>query len=293
MEINRRDFLRFAGSAAAVLGLSAAQLRRAEDALAATESPPVIWLSGSSCTGCTVSLLNAVNPTIDQVLLNHISLKYHPQLSTAAGALAVSSISSTRAAGGYVLVVEGAIPTAAGGKYCYVWDDKGVPVTMASAVQSLAANAAYLVAVGACASYGGIPGANSLTGSQGLGRFTGRGVINLPGCPAHPEWVVGTLVQVLGGSMPALDSNGRPSALYKSSQSLQERCPRRGGQEAHQFGLDGACLQELGCQGPRSHCDCDTRLWNNKQGYCIGVNGLCIGCTEPSFPAFPLHTNGD
>lgn len=288
MEITRRDFLRVAAASAAALGLSAAQLRQAEDALAAASSPPVIWLSGSNCTGCTVSLLNAVNPTIDQVLLNNISLKYHPQLSSAAGDLAVSSIRSTQAAGNYILVVEGAIPTAANGKYCYVWDENGTPVTMASAVRSLAANAKHLVAVGACASYGGIPKANSATGSQGLGTFLGRKVVNLPGCPAHPDWIIGTLVQLVGGTTPRLDSNGRPTA-YFTSQSVHNRCPRRGTRAADAFGQNGRCLKELGCKGPGARCDTDTRLWNNKQGYCIGVNGLCVACTEPEFPAFPLH----
>jgi hydrogenase small subunit len=293
VEISRRDFLRYAAASAAALGLSASQLTRAEEALAASSSPPVLWLAGANCTGCSISLLNAVNPTIDQVLLNNISLKYHPQLSTAAGDLAVSTIRSTAAAGNFVLVVEGAIPTANNGKYCYVWDEGGAPVTMASAVQSIAAKAKYVVAVGTCASFGGIPKANPVTGARGVGAFLGRSVVNLPGCPSHPEWIIGTLVQILGGTMPALDSNGRPSALYKSSRTIHERCPRREREEAHSFGQNGLCLKELGCKGPNSHCDSDTRLWNNKQGYCIGVNGLCVGCTEPNFPAFPLHHSGD
>ena len=78
MKISRRDFMRYAGAAAATLGLSGVELAQAAEVLASATSPAVIWLSGSGCTGCSVSLLNAVNPTIDQVLLNTISLKYHP-----------------------------------------------------------------------------------------------------------------------------------------------------------------------------------------------------------------------
>ena len=157
MNVTRRDFLKAAAASAAALGLSRVQLTRLETALAASSRPPVIWLSGQACTGCSVSLLNAVNPTIDQVLLNTISLNYHPNVMAAAGDLAVAAARSTAQAGGYILVVEGAIPTASSGRYCYVWDEGGRSVTMADAVASLAATAQFVVAVGTCASFGGIP----------------------------------------------------------------------------------------------------------------------------------------
>ena len=250
-------------------------------------------LTGSACTGCSVSLINYINSsdqtTIADVLLNTISLKYHPQLSAAAGDLAVGAVRSTQQAGGYVLVVEGSIPTADGGRYCYVWDEGGRSVTMAEAVRSLADNAQYVVAVGTCASFGGVTGAYSGAGAKGVGSFLGRSVVNLPGCPPHPDWIVGSLVKILSGSMPALDSNSRPTSYY-TPEVIHERCPREEAEEASQFGQNGYCLGELGCRGPSCHADCDMRKWNNKQGYCIGVNGLCIGCTEPNFPAFPLHT---
>src|SRR6266542_983810 len=92
MNMTRRDFLRWAGASAAMLGLTALDLQDLEKALASAGSPPVLWLQGSSCTGCSISLLNSVNPTIDSVLLNTISLKYHPNLSTAAGDLAISTL---------------------------------------------------------------------------------------------------------------------------------------------------------------------------------------------------------
>ncbi len=291
MDVTRRDFLKYAAASAAALGLSRVQLARLETALAASSRPPVVWLSGQACTGCSVSLLNAVNPTVDQVLLNTISLNYHPNVMAAAGDLAVSAARSTAQAGGYILVVEGAIPTASNGRYCYVWDEGGRAVTMADAVSSLAATAQYVVAVGTCASFGGIPARYGPSASMGVGAFLGRPVINLPGCAAHPDWIIGSLVQVLTGPLPALDSYNRPTAFY-TPQVVHDRCPRRETEEASQFGQDGLCVEELGCKGPRSHCDCDIRKWNNGQNWCIGANGLCIGCTEPSFPAFPLHAGG-
>jgi len=171
VEISRRDFLRLAGASAGALGLSSLQLAQVEQALASASSPPVLWLSGSGCTGCSISLLNAVNPTIDQVLTSTISLKYHPQLMAAAGDMAVAAARSTQQVGGYVLVVEGAVPTGASESFCYVWDEGGQPVSMASAVKSLASPAKYVVAVGTCAAFGGIPAAYSPSGARGVSAY--------------------------------------------------------------------------------------------------------------------------
>jgi hydrogenase small subunit len=289
MEITRRTLLLYAAASAAGLGCSRLQLPRLEKALAAGSRPPVIWLSGQACTGCSVSLLNAFNPTIDQVLLNTISLTYHSTVMAAADDLAVSAARSTAEAAGYILVVEGAIPTASSGRFCYVWEEDGRAITMADAVSSLAATAQYVVAVGTCAAFGGIPAVYGPAGALGVGAFLGRPVINLPGCPAHPDWIIGSLVQILSGSMPRLDAHGRPTQFYKS-EVIDERCPRDDADEATSFGQEGRCLEGLGCKGAQAHADCDTRKWNNGQNWCIGANGLCIACTEPDFPAFPLHT---
>jgi hydrogenase small subunit len=292
MHMSRRDFLRYVGASAAALALSPLQLERVEEALAATSSPPVIWLVGSACSGCSVSLMNAVNPTVDQVLLNTISLKYHPTLMTAAGELAVKAATSTAAAGDHILVVEGGIPTGESGRYCTVWDEAGVPVTMADAVRKLASKARLVVAAGTCAAYGGVPSAFCGTNVKGVRDFLGGSVVNVPGCPPHPDWMIGTLAAALSGQLPQLDNYYRPVTFYKR-EVIHERCPRKDAEEASQFGQRGRCLEELGCKGPISHADCDLRLWNNRQGWCIGANALCIGCTEPSFPAFPLNRNGE
>jgi hydrogenase small subunit len=273
MRISRRDFIRYAAASAAALGLSQLQLAQAEEAITSASSPPVLWLAGAACTGCSVSLLNAASPTIDKVLLNAISLRFHSTLMAAAGALAVAQATATSQTGGHILVVEGAIPTASAGRYCYVWDQGGRPVTMAEAVRALAAKARYIVAVGTCATYGGIPRSNPGAAAKRLGAYLGRSVVNLPGCPTHPDWIIGTIVQILGGTMPRLDGYGRPVIYYKP-QVIHERCPRKERDEASRFGQDGLCLEELGCKGPHAHADCDVRLWNNRQNWCIGANGL-------------------
>jgi hydrogenase small subunit len=292
MYISRRDFLKYAGTSAAALCLSRLQIERVEEVFAATSSPPVIWLVGAACSGCSVSLMNAVNPTVDQLLLNTISLKYHPTLMAAAGEMAVAAAISTATQGNYILVVEGGVPTGEGGKYCTVWEEAGKPVTMAQAVSDLAARAQSVVAVGTCAAFGGIPSAFCESNVEGVGAYLGQSVINVPGCPPHPDWMIGTLAAAIAGTPPQLDSLHRPRAFF-TSEPIHERCPRRESEEASDFGQKGRCLQELGCQGPRSHSDCDQRRWNNAQNWCIGANALCIGCTEPTFPAFPFHRNGE
>ena len=59
--------------------------------------------------------------TIDDLLLKTIDLEYHPTVMAAAGPLAVKAATDAKAKGGYVLVVEGAVPTGGGGKFCTVW----------------------------------------------------------------------------------------------------------------------------------------------------------------------------
>lgn len=291
MRITRRDFLKLATASALAYGLNELHLFKLQKAFAATGAkPPVIWLSGAGCTGCSMSLLNAANPTVDQVLTGVIDLKFHPNVMAGAGDLAVSSASSTRQAGGYILVVEGGIPTGFSGGSCYVWSEGGKRVTLAEAVTSLAAHAQYIVAVGTCAAYGGIPGAYAPTATKGLGSFLGKSVVNIPGCPAHPDWIIGTLAQVIGGTVPALDTYGRPVTYF--SKTVHNQCPRRDFDDASGLGQPNRCMEEIGCRGPHTYADCPVRKWNNAQSWCIAVNSPCIACTEPSFPSFPLRSGG-
>ena len=79
---------------------------------------PVIWLQGAGCTGWSVSLLNAASPSIKNLLIDevipgkHVSLRFHPTVMAGAGVQAIQAMEETQKKGGYVLVVEGAIPTA-------------------------------------------------------------------------------------------------------------------------------------------------------------------------------------
>lgn len=291
MQISRRAFLQYCMASAGSLGLSASVLGRLEEAAAQNAAlPNVIWLSGAACTGCTVSLANlfsTAQPTdIADLLISHINLAYHSTLMAGAGDLAVQNMRSA-ANGSYILVVEGGIPTAFGGYTCVLWTENGTEVTALSAVRALAPRALAVLAVGTCASFGGIPGGQpNPTGVVSVRSATGVNAINIAGCPAHPDWIVWTIANLLAGTVPRLDSQGRPAALYGSGEdsSIHERCPREETEEASTFGVEGRCLRELGCKGPQTSADCPSRKWNSATNWCIGANSICLGCTEQGFP---------
>lgn len=255
----------------------------------ANGGPTVLWLSGAACSGCTVSLANRIATTeptdVGDLLINHINLAYHTTLMGAAGDVAVKRLNDL-SAGPFILAVEGGIPTAFNGKACILWNDNGAEVTALGAVKALADRSIANLSIGTCASFGGIAaGSPNPTQIQSLSQATGKSTINIPGCPAHPDWIVLTIAELLAGRTPALDSSGRPTTFF-SGESLRvhSRCPRREAGEASTFGLDGRCLEELGCKGPSTQGDCPTRLWNNKTNWCVGANALCLGCTESGFP---------
>ena len=178
MPISRRDFLQATSAVAAAFGLRAI----GPGAVSASEQrPSVVWLQAQGCTGCSISLLNSMTGgTAEDLFRTTVEVTYHPTLMASAGPNAVAAATAAKNAGGYVLVVEGAVPTGADGKYCYLW-----PGTTAwEGVREFAAKAEHIVAVGTCAAYGGIPasmpadGANP-TGARGVshvvaGRSTER-----------------------------------------------------------------------------------------------------------------------
>lgn len=298
MQISRRDFLKWAAATAAVLGVSPADLVRVQEALAAATSPPVIWLQGASCTGCSVAALNVVQPaTIDDILLNKVSMKYHPTLMAAGGEAAVQAMDQAALgnAGQFILVLEGGIPTAGNGGYCIIGERGGVPVTMLEAVNALAPKAKHVIAAGTCASYKGVPGAGSnLTGVTPtktlLNGKTANPVINIPGCPAPPESVFGAIVTLLSGKSVPLDSQGRPKAYYVDK--IHSNCFRRGTSSATTLGTPTGCFKSFGCVGPGTNQNCPTRKWNNGRNWCIGSGQMCVGCSNSAFPQSPIFKFG-
>jgi Ni,Fe-hydrogenase I small subunit len=164
-------------------------------AFAADEKPVVIWLQGASCTGCSISLLNSVDPPIEKVLLDVISLRYHPNIMAASGHLCGEVLEEIARdyKGRFFLVVEGAIPTKDNGIYCTIAENKNIELTMLQAVNVLGNAATAVIAAGNCASFGGIPGAApNPTGCVAVNKVvTKKPVINISCCPfrLNISWV--------------------------------------------------------------------------------------------------------
>jgi hydrogenase small subunit len=257
------------------------------DNAAAGAKPPVIWLHFQECTGCTESLLRTSAPDVAELILGLVSLDYHETLMAASGYQAEQALHDAMhaKAGKYVLVVEGAIPTKENGIYCKV-----AGKTALDSLAECARNAAAVVALGSCASWGGVASADpNPTGAVGVDKvLQGKPVVNLPGCPANPYNLLGTVLQFATfGTLPALDELGRPKFAY--ARTIHEDCPRRAhfdaGRFAQQFGdqghRDGFCLYKLGCKGPATHANCSLNHFVETAGaWPIGVGAPCFGCTE-------------
>ena len=262
---------------------------------------PAIWVAGAACSGCSVSLLNTINPSIQNVLVDpvlpgkHVSLRFHATVMAGQGepALSVTRDTAAKKPGGYILVVDGSIPTAEDGLYCTLGEIDGIHVTMKDLTKELAKDALCVIAMGTCAAFGGIPkGSPNPTGAKSVSDFfkeeaIDKPLINLPGCPPHPDWMVGTIASVLLKGLPKadeLDEKKRPLAFYGTL--IHDNCPRRAYFDAGRFARqpsEPGCLYELGCKGPYTYADCPIRHWNNGVNWCIGAGAQCIGCVEPDF----------
>ena len=294
-KLNRRDFIKICAGSAAAISLSGYLAPFMKEAVAAG-APQVIWLQGASCTGCSISLLNTVHPEIKEVLTKVISLTYHPNLSAAAGDLAlqeaVYKVAETNPKN-FFLVVEGAVPTGADGRYCMVGEKDGEHVVFEKLLTDVGSKAKAILNFGTCSAYGGIPATEpNPTGCKPVSAVIKNvPLVNVPGCPPHPDWMVGTLAHVLlYGDLPELDNFGRPKMFFDTI--IHDNCQRRQYFDnaifAKTFGEMG-CMLELGCKGPYAHCDATTRLWNHGANWCVQCGSVCIGCTEPQFPAWPMY----
>jgi len=295
--VDRRSFLKICTLAATAVGLPASAGKLMAEQAAKGLKPSVIWLSYQECTGCSETLLRTSHPQLDELILDLISLDYHEALMAPSGHLAEEArMQAMDAADGkFVLVVEGAIPTADGGIYCKVGGR-----TALDTIKEAADRAGAIIAIGSCASWGGIPSSPpNPTGAKGAPQvLEGKTVVTIPGCPPNPYNFLGTVLQYATfGTLPALDEKGRP--MYAYGRTIHEHCPRRAhfdaGEFVQQYGDEGHrlgwCLYKMGCKGPQTHAPCSVEHFNEVvDAWPIGVGHPCFGCTEEKL-AFkvPMH----
>lgn len=281
------------------------------------EKVHVFWLAGMSCDGCSIAVLGATMPSVESLLTGTlpgvpILALHHTAINVECGDSFIEPMRQAwrgELGAPYVIVYEGSIADERiaardGGYWSAIGEERtdsgeSRQVPSAEWVRRLAPGAAAVVAIGTCATWGGIPAAvGNVTGSMSLMDFLGPDyrsalglpVVNIPGCSPigdnFTETVAAVLLFLQGiGPLPELDELGRPAWLF--SETVHRHCTRAGyyeeGTFAREFG-GKQCLVEIGCWGPVVQCNISSRGAINHIGGCMNVGGACIGCTMPGFP---------
>jgi len=274
--------------------------------------PNLLWLQSGGCGGCTMSLLNAESPDLMTLLeAAGIDLLWHPSLSEQTGREVVQLLEAIVSGEQPLdlLCIEGSMMMGPQGTgRFHMLGGTGKP--MIEWVRELSVKAKYTLAVGSCAAYGGITAAGNnhteATGLQFDGELpggllgddylsdSGYRVVNIAGCPTHPDWVTETLISIALGehSEENLDALGRPR-MY-ADQLVHHGCNRN---EYYEYkasatapGERGCMMENMGCLGTQAHADCNIRDWNG-HGSCTSGGYACINCTAPEFEE-PGHSFG-
>lgn len=274
------------------------------------------WLAGMSCDGCSISTAGATNPSVEDLLTGSIAglptvILHHPVLAVENGEEFIKPFelaAEGKLDAPYVCVYEGSIAderiAAETGGYFSAMGDQVIeggtqPFPTATRLKQMAPGAAAVIAIGTCATWGGIPAAmGNVTGAMSVMDFLGADyrsalglpVVNIPGCAPVGDNFTETIAAVLlflqgMGPLPEFDELGRPAWLF--SETVHRGCTRAGYYEegvfAENYG-DKECLVEVGCWGPVVNCNIVSRGAQSHMGGCMRAGGPCIGCTMPGFP---------
>jgi len=285
---SRRDFMKFCGAMAAMLGLEASGIAQVAKALETKARLPVLWMHFQECTCCSESFIRTSHPIVGDVVLDKVSLDYTETLMAPSGHQAEKSLHDTMSKyhGEYLLMVEGSIPTKNPG-YCTIGGRSAESILL-----EVAEGAKAVVAWGNCASAGCVQAASpNPTGAKPVHKIIrGKPVINVQGCPPIAEVMVGVVVHLLTfDRIPQLDALRRPKAFY--STRVHDTCYRRPNYDAglyvESFDDDNArkgyCLYKMGCRGPNTYNACGVIRWNNGVSFPIQSGHPCIGCSEANF----------
>lgn len=299
-----------------------AKVREEKHPLGPLKVVHAFWLAGMSCDGCSIAVVGATNPSVESLLSGTVAgmpkvVLHHSVLSVEAGEEFVHpyKLAEKGELGApYVVIYEGSIADeriaqATGGYFSAMGvenlgadangDERIRPIPTAEWLKRMAPGAAAVLAIGTCATWGGVPAAaGNPTGSMSVMDFLGRDyrsafglpVINVPGCSPVGDNFTETVAMILlflqgMTPLPEFDDLGRPAWLF--SETVHQLCVRAGfyeeGTFAEKYG-DKECLVEVGCWGPVVQCNITRRGAINGLGGCMNTGGICIGCTMPGFP---------
>ena len=287
--LSRRDFMKYCTFLTATMGLSSSFIPKVAEVFAApAQRPPVIWLHFAECTGCSEAVLRSQYPYVDDLVLEILSVEYHETIMAAAGQQAEDQLHAAvkKYEGKFICVVEGAVATNYDGGYGKIGGR-----TFLEVAKDVCPKAAAVIAIGACATFGGVQAAKPNPGGyKSVGEALGIKTVNIAGCPPNPVNFVGTVVNyLLLGKLPELDDLGRP--LFAYGKTIHDQCPRRAHFEndefVEEFGSEeaaaGYCLYKMGCRGPETYNNCPIAKFNDGTSFPIEAGAPCIGCSQPDF----------
>ena len=271
----------------AALALPASYAPRVAKALENGGKPVLVWLEFQDCAGNSESMLRSSHPAVEDVVLDVLSWEYHETIMAGAGKQAEDVLERVRTdyTGKYIVVIEGAIPTAEDGIYCTIGGRTALEIA-----REMTADAALTIAVGACAWDGGFI-TQGPTGALGVkDAVNPKVLVNLGGCPHNSANTAAVLVHYLTfGAAPALDQFNRP--LFAYGHLIHDQCERRAhfdaGRYVEQWGDEGHrngwCLYKMGCKGPAATYNCPIVRWNDGTSWPIGAGHGCVACASPRF----------
>ncbi len=260
----------------------------------------VVWMQTGACGGESMALLCADRPSVESLLQQYgVRLLWHPSLTAECGFGQVLDAVTSGRERLDVLCIEGSLMTGPNGSGMYdAWKGRA----KIDIVRELAQLAEHVVAMGTCAAFGGVHAAGvnptdctglqfhkglpgGLLDSEWRSR-SGQPVVNVAGCPAHPNTMTKVLAMLAEGTPLVLDALNRPAAFFASM--VHQGCTRN---EYHEYDIEeealggrGCMFFSLGCRGPQTVAPCNTELWNGHSSKTrAGVP--CFGCTSPDFPS--------
>jgi uptake hydrogenase small subunit len=264
----------------------------------------LLWIQSGGCGGCSLSLFNAEAPNLFTALESAgIDLLWHPSLSEESGEelhKIVERILNDKLQLD-LFCLEGSVIQGPNGSGMF-HRQAGTKRPMRDQIRDLAIKAKQVIAIGSCAAFGGMTAAgdnpteacglqysgNNPGGLLGKAFLSNAGlpVINISGCPTHPNWILQTLMQlgIDDASQLPLDELNRPRSY--TDNLVHHGCPRN---EYYEFKASaekhsdlGCMMEHLGCLGTQARADCNILLWNG-EGSCLRGGYACINCTAPLF----------